>query len=201
MMPQLKRIAFVGNSLPRRCGIATFTADLYQAVSTADGAVETCIVAMNDAGRTYNYPHAVQLQINAEDTGDYLRAAEFLNERQFDVVSLQHEYGIFGGEAGAHILLLLSRLTMPVVTTLHTVLSEPTKAQLAVMLQILKVSSVVVVMAEKARELLRDVIAGERNVGRDQIGNRRVRASEEQNRRAERPPQPPIARAGCRDHP
>ena len=157
MMPQLKRIAFVGNSLPRRCGIATFTADLYQAVSTADGAVETCIVAMNDAGRTYNYPHAVQLQINAEDTGDYLRAAEFLNERQFDVVSLQHEYGIFGGEAGAHILLLLSRLTMPVVTTLHTVLSEPTKAQLAVMLQILKVSSVVVVMAEKARELLRDV--------------------------------------------
>lgn len=157
MMSQLKRIAFVGNSLPRRCGIATFTTDLYQAVSTADATVETCIVAMNDAGRAYDYPHAVQLQINAEDTGDYLRAAEFLNERQFDVVSLQHEYGIFGGEAGAHILLLLSRLTMPVVTTLHTVLSEPTKAQLAVMLQVLKASSIIVVMAEKARELLRDV--------------------------------------------
>jgi glycosyltransferase involved in cell wall biosynthesis len=157
MMPQLKRIAFVGNSLPRRCGIATFTTDLYQAVSTADATVETCIVAMNDAGRAYDYPHAVQLQINAEDTDDYLRAADFLNERQFDVISLQHEYGIFGGEAGAHILLLLSRLTMPVVTTLHTVLAEPSKAQLAVMLQVLKASSTVVVMAEKARELLRDV--------------------------------------------
>ena len=156
-MTQLKHIAFIGNSLPRRCGIATFTTDLYQAVSTSDAAIETCVVAMNDEGRVYDYPHTVQLQINANDIEDYIHAAEFLNEREFDVVSLQHEYGIFGGEAGAHILALLSRLTMPIVTTLHTVLAEPTKAQHTVLMQVLKTSSVVVVMAEKARELLREV--------------------------------------------
>ena len=156
-MTQLKRIAFIGNSLPRRCGIATFTTDLYQAVSTSDAAIETCVVAMNDEGRVYDYPHTVQLQINANDIEDYIHAAEFLNERQFDVVSLQHEYGIFGGEAGAHILALLSRLTMPIVTTLHTILAEPTKAQHAVLMQVVMTSSVVVVMSEKARELLREV--------------------------------------------
>jgi glycosyltransferase involved in cell wall biosynthesis len=156
-MAQLNRIAFIGNSLPRRCGIATFTTDLHQAFSTPDAAIETCIVAMNDEGRVYDYPRAVQFQINSDDIEQYVQAADFLNERQFDVVSLQHEYGIFGGEAGAHILALLSRLTMPVVTTLHTVLSEPTKAQHAVLVQVIRASSVVVVMAEKASELLREV--------------------------------------------
>jgi glycosyltransferase involved in cell wall biosynthesis len=112
---------------------------------------------MTDHGQTYDYPASVALQIKDGNIEDYLRAADFLNAGRFDTVCLQHEFGIFGGEAGAHILVLLSRLTMPVVTTLHTVLAEPTAAQRAVMERIVAVSSKVVVMANKAHELLRSV--------------------------------------------
>jgi glycosyltransferase involved in cell wall biosynthesis len=156
MMP-LRRIAFIGNSLPRRCGIATFTTDLQQAVSTSRPNMETCIVAMTDHGQAYDYPSPVALQIKDGNIEDYLRAADFLNAGRFDAVCLQHEFGIFGGEAGAHILGLLSRLTMPVVTTLHTVLAKPTAAQRAVMERIVEASSKVIVMARKGRELLRSV--------------------------------------------
>jgi glycosyltransferase involved in cell wall biosynthesis len=151
------RIAFIGNSLPRRCGIATFTTDLHNAVAASRGDLETVIVAMTDHGQIYDYPSTVGFQINDSSPEDYIRAAEFLNNGGFDAVSLQHEFGIFGGEAGSHILALLSRLTIPVVTTLHTVLSEPTKAQRDVLVRIIGISSRVVVMAEKGRELLRAV--------------------------------------------
>ncbi len=156
-MTQLGRLAFIGNSLPRRCGIATFTTDLQQAIATSFPDVETCIVAMTDHGHAYDYPPAVGFQIHDERIEDYLAAANFLNAGQFDVVSLQHEFGIFGGEAGGHILSLIARLTMPVVTTLHTVLAEPTPAQRAVMDRLTDASSRVVVMAEKGRQLLRGV--------------------------------------------
>jgi glycosyltransferase involved in cell wall biosynthesis len=151
------RVAFIGNSLPRRCGIATFTTDLQQAVAASRGGVETAIVAMTDHGQSYDYPSEVSLQVNDDQLNDYVRAAEFLNAGQFDVVSLQHEFGIFGGAAGENILTLLSRLTMPIITTLHTVLAEPTAAQQRVMDRIVRVSSRVVVMAEKGRELLRAI--------------------------------------------
>jgi len=156
-MSPLRRLAFVGNSLPRRCGIATFTTDLQQAISKSRGDVETAIVAMTDHGHAYEYPPAVRLQINDANLDEYARAAEFLNAEQFEVVCLQHEFGIFGGDAGSHILALLSRLTMPIVTTLHTVLSEPTPLQRRVLDRIVDASSKVVVMAEKGRELLRTV--------------------------------------------
>jgi glycosyltransferase involved in cell wall biosynthesis len=156
MMP-LRRIAFIGNSLPRHCGIATFTTDLQQAVSTSRPNLETCIVAMTDHGQAYDYPSSVALQIKDGNIEDYVRAADFLNAGRFDAVCLQHEFGIFGGEAGAHILVLLSRLTMPVVTTLHTVLAKPTPVQRAVLERIVEASSKVVVMANKGRELLRSV--------------------------------------------
>lgn len=156
MIP-LNRIAFIGNSLPRRCGIATFTTDLQQAVAASGADVDTSIVAMNDHGHGYDYPPSVHCQIDDGRLEDYARAADFLNDGRFDVVSLQHEFGIFGGEAGGHIVALLSRLTMPVVTTLHTVLSQPTPAQRAVMERIVDASARVVVMAEKARDLLRTV--------------------------------------------
>jgi glycosyltransferase involved in cell wall biosynthesis len=156
-MTPLRRIAVIGNSLPRRCGIATFTTDLQQAISTSRPNVDTCIVAMTDHGQAYAYPAAVALQIKDGNVDEYARAADFLNGGRFDAVCLQHEFGIFGGEAGAHILLLLSRLTMPVVTTLHTVLAEPTAAQRAVLQRIVEASSKVVVMAKKGRELLRSV--------------------------------------------
>ena len=156
-MTPIRRIAFIGNSLPRRCGIATFTTHLQEAVAASHPALETCIVAMTDHGQVYDYPAAVALQIEADDIDAYARAANFLNAGRFDTVCLQHEFGIFGGEAGAHILLLLSGLTMPVVTTLHTVLAEPTAAQRAVLMGIVEASSKIVVMAGKARELLRSV--------------------------------------------
>jgi len=156
-MTPLRRIAVIGNSLPRRCGIATFTTDLQQALSTSRPNLDTCIVAMTDHGQTYDYPAAVALQIKDGNIEEYTRAADFLNAGRFDTVCLQHEFGIFGGEAGAHILVLLSRLTMPVVTTLHTVLANPTTIQREVMERIVDASSKVVVMANKGRELLRSV--------------------------------------------
>ncbi len=156
-MSKPSRIAFIGNSLPRRCGIATFTTDLESAISASGADVETCIVTMNDHGRVYEYPSVVRFQVDDGKIEDYRDAAECLNAKQFDAVSLQHEFGIFGGEAGGHIIELLSRLDMPVVTTLHTVLSEPTPAQHSVLERIVDASARVVVMAEKGRELLRTV--------------------------------------------
>ncbi|MGO9171188.1 MAG: glycosyltransferase family 4 protein [Rhodomicrobium sp.] len=156
-MTHLSRIAFIGNSLPRHCGIATFTTDLQQAIATSGADVETCIVAMTDNGNVYDYPSAVRHQVRDERIEDYAGAADFLNAGRFDAVSLQHEFGIFGGEAGGHIMALLSRLTMPVITTLHTVLAEPEPAYREVLDRIADASSKVIVMAEKGRKLLRTV--------------------------------------------
>ena len=156
-MKLLHRVAFIGNYLPRRCGIATFTYDLHRAVSAARPDFETCVVAMTDQGRTYDYPSAVRFEIHDEMVGDYVKAAEFLNRAGFDVICLQHEYGIFGGEAGGNIVELLSRLEMPVVTTLHTVLGNPTAIQCDVMRRIIDISAKVVVMSEKSYEFLRSV--------------------------------------------
>jgi glycosyltransferase involved in cell wall biosynthesis len=156
-MKPLQRVAFIGNYLPRRCGIATFTHDLHRAVASARPDLETCVIAMTDSDRTYDYPSAVRFEVHDETIGDYVRVAAFLNNAGFDVVSLQHEYGIFGGEAGGNIIELLSRLQMPVVTTLHTVLAKPTRPQREVMRQIIDKSAKVVVMAEKGREFLLSV--------------------------------------------
>jgi glycosyltransferase involved in cell wall biosynthesis len=149
-----RRFAFIGNSLPRRCGIATFTSDLQQAVASSSGAPETVIVAMTDEGRHYDYPEGVRREIEEQDLNAYTQAAGFLNAGRFDVACLQHEFGIFGGESGSHIMGLLSRLTMPVVTTLHTVLAEPSPVQHQVLSSIADASTTIVVMAAKARELL-----------------------------------------------
>jgi glycosyltransferase involved in cell wall biosynthesis len=154
MTPPL-RIAFIGNSLPRRCGIATFTADLEFAVATYRPGTETTIVAMTDQGQSYEYPPIVRLQIPVENIESYASAADELNAWHPDAICLQHEFGIFGGDAGAHVLGLLSRLKAPLVTTLHTVLSEPTSSQRHVLNEIAALSTTLVVMADKGRELLR----------------------------------------------
>jgi len=116
--------------------------------------METAIVAMTDHDRAYGYPSTVGFEVNESHQKDYARAAEYLNAGRFEVVSLQHEFGIFGGEAGSHVIALLSRLTAPIITTLHTVLSEPTPAQRSATDEIVGLSSKVIVMAEKGRELL-----------------------------------------------
>lgn len=152
-----RRIAFIGNSLPRRCGIATFTTDLQQAVANAARVVETSTVAITDPGRDYVYPASVGFEIKQDNLEDYVGAADWINAGSFDAVSLQHEFGIFGGDAGGHILSLLKRLTVPLITTLHTVLAEPSDAQRHVIDCILAASTRVVVMAEKGRELLIEI--------------------------------------------
>ena len=149
----------IGNHLPRRCGIATFTHDLHQAVSTTRPQLDAFVVAMTDAGNAYDYPTSVRFQVREETIDDYVRAAEFLNAAHVDAVSLQHEYGIFGGEAGGNVVQLLSRSRMPIVTTLHTVLAEPTRPQRDVMRQIIAASAKVVVMSEKGRRILSSVHA------------------------------------------
>ncbi len=154
-MRPLRSVAFIGNHLPRRCGIATFTHDLHVAVATAGRDLETCVVAMSDTDSTYVYPEPVRFQVRDAVGQDYRKAATFLNGGGFDVVSLQHEYGIFGGEAGADILELLSRLNMPIVTTLHTVLAAPSQVQRRVLDRIIDVSAKLVVMSDKGRQFLR----------------------------------------------
>jgi len=148
------RIAFVGNYLPRRCGIATFTTDLYTALSAHTS--ECLAVAMNDGAERYDYPPPVRFTVEQNDVTCYRRAAQFLNNR-VDVVSLQHEYGIFGGPAGSHILAVLSELRARVVTTLHTVLREPSSEQFRVLEQVGRLSDRVVVMSHRGAEFLRDV--------------------------------------------
>ena len=154
-MTRARRVAFIGNSLPRRCGIATFTTHLQQAIASTGATSSTAIVAMTDADRQYDYPSVVGLQVHDQRIVEYQQAARFLNAEQFDVVSLQHEFGIFGGEAGGHVMTLLAGLSMPVITTLHTVLARPDPAQRRVLREIVDASASVIVMAEKGRQLLR----------------------------------------------
>ena len=126
-------------------------------MATARPDLETSVVAMTNPGGSYAYPPAVRHQVCDDVIGDYVRAAEFLNSAGYDVACLQHEYGIFGGEAGGNIVELLSRLEMPIVTTLHTVLAQPTPAQHNVMRQIIDASAKLVVMSQKGQALLRSV--------------------------------------------
>ena len=156
-MSPLGRFALVGNSLPRRCGIATFTTDLQQSLEKLPPHERCGIVAMTDHGHAYDYPPAVCFQINDRRIEDYKVAADILNRARCEIVSLQHEFGIFGGEAGGYITALTARLTMPLVTTFHTVLERPTPAQRRVLGEIVEASARVIVMAEKGRDLLRGV--------------------------------------------
>lgn len=162
--PQLDRIAFVGNYVPRRCGIATYTRDLRCAVADHLPAADCLVVSMNDAGGPHAYPDEVRFECAEHDLAAYQRAADFLNLSNVDVVSLQHEYGIFGGEAGSHVLALLRSLRAPVHTTLHTVLAEPAATQRQVMAEIIHLSARLAVMTERGRSLLRTVygVADER---------------------------------------
>ena len=122
---EIRNIAFVGDYLPRRCGIATFTTDLCTSVAVQFPKVQCFAVPVNDVEEGYDYPPEVRFEIEEQNLPSYRRAADFLNVNNVDVVSVQHEYGIFGGKAGSHVLALLRELRMPIVTTLHTILAEP----------------------------------------------------------------------------
>jgi len=125
----IRRLAILGNHLPRQCGIATFTTDLSDSIAAQFSNLDCVVVAMNDAGKSYLYPPRVGFEIDESDIGSYQRAADFLNANKIDVVSVQHEYGIFGGKAGNYLLTLLRKLRMPIVTTAHTILGKPDSMQ------------------------------------------------------------------------
>jgi glycosyltransferase involved in cell wall biosynthesis len=159
------RIAMIGSHLPRQCGIATFTASLAQAIADAQPATDCFVVAVNEVGHQHQYPPRVQFEISEPDLVSYRRAADFLNVNRVGVVSVQHEYGIFGGKAGSHLLTVLRDVRMPIVTTLHTLLEAPSARQRYVMDELVELSTRVVVMSADGVELLRQV----HHVPRDKI--------------------------------
>ncbi|MDA0745120.1 MAG: glycosyltransferase family 4 protein [bacterium] len=138
------------------CGIATFTHDLCEAVAGALPDADCFVGAVNDRVDGYKYPHRVHFEIQEKDLDSYRRAADFLNFNNADVLCVQHEFGIYGGPAGSHLLALLKEARMPVVTTLHTILPEPDAAQREVMEALASHSDRLVVMARKGAEILRD---------------------------------------------
>ena len=151
------RIAVIGNYLPRQCGIATFTTDLCAAISAEYGTARLLALPVNDTEQGYDYPARVRWSLAQDDVTSYQEAAEFLNFNNIDMVCLQHEYGIFGGPAGSHILHLLRGLKMPVVTTLHTVLREPDPDQLMVMEEIAELSDRLIVMSQLSSQFLQEI--------------------------------------------
>ena len=151
------RIAVIGNYLPRQCGIATFTTDLCAAISAEYGTARLLALPVNDTEQGYDYPARVRWSLAQNDVSSYEDAAEFLNFNNIDMVCLQHEYGIFGGAAGSHILHLLRALKMPVVTTLHTVLREPSPDQRMVMTEIAELSDRLIVMSQLSSQFLQEI--------------------------------------------
>jgi glycosyltransferase involved in cell wall biosynthesis len=152
-----RTIAMLGNHLPRHCGIATFTTDLSDAIEREMPELDCFVLAMNDVGVKHAYPPRVRFEIPEGDIAAYRRAADFLNVSAVDVLSVQHEYGIFGGKAGGHVLELLRDLRMPVVTTLHTILAEPNPVQRVVMDALVGLSERIVVMSSDGAALLHEV--------------------------------------------
>src|ERR1700675_1916464 len=151
------RIAVIGNYLPRQCGIATFTTDLCAAISAEYGTARLLALPVNDTEEGYDYPARVRWSLAQDEVKSYQEAEEFLNFNNIDMVCLQHEYGIFGGPAGSHIVQLLRGLKMPVVTTLHTVLREPNPDQLMVMEEIAELSDRLIVMSQLSSQFLQEI--------------------------------------------
>src|SRR5271163_2990557 len=158
-IPEIKKIAFLGDYLPRKCGIATFTSDLRAAVTKEHPEVESFVAPVNDLPQGYDYPDEVRFEFDAGDLDAYRRTAAYLNFSNADVVSLQHEYGIFGGPAGSFILALLRDLRIPVVTTLHTILQNPSADQRRVIQELGVLSARLVVMSERGSKMLREIYA------------------------------------------
>ncbi len=154
---EIKKIAFLGDYLPRKCGIATFTYDLRHALLEEYPEVESFVAPVNDLPDGYEYPPEVRFEFTENDLDSYRRTADYLNFSNADVVCLQHEYGIYGGPAGSFILALLRDLRIPVVTTLHTILQNPSADQRRVIQELGLLSARMVVMSERGAEMLREI--------------------------------------------
>ena len=152
-----QKIAFLGDYLPRKCGIATFTSDIYAIISSQYPKSDCFIVSVNDIKEGYDYPKEVRFEIEEQKLVSYQRAADFLNFNNTEIVSLQHEFGIYGGQSGSHILALLRDLHVPIVTTLHTILEKPSPEQFRVMKEIIKLSGRLISMTEKGKDFLTEI--------------------------------------------
>src|SRR5262245_50936387 len=156
LQTEIRKVAFLGDYLPRKCGIATFTSDLCGSIASQCSGIRCFVVPVNDLECGYEYPPEVRFEIAEQDLLSYRRAADFLNLSNVDVVSLQHEFGIYGGPAGSHLLALVRDLKMPLVSTFHTLLREPTPDQRRVMHELIQHSTRLVVMTRRGQEILED---------------------------------------------
>ena len=156
MSKQLK-VLFIGTYVPKECGIATFTSDLLNSVSGEYKDVYCEVIALNDPSETCNYPEEVVFQIERDKIEDYYRAADYINQSNADIVCLQHEFGLFGGEAGDYIFALLSGINKPVITTMHTVIREPELEYRVSTEKLIRYSEKLVVMSQTAVDMLKDV--------------------------------------------
>lgn len=160
LAPNIKKLAILGTYMPRRCGIATFTTDLSDAMTLEiESQGEVYAVAMDDIPEGYRYPERVRFQIRANHQADYRMAADFVAGSQANALIIQHEFGIYGGPAGAHLLRLLRELRIPVITTLHTILQNPDEEQRRVMSELTCLTDRLVVMSCRAEQMLKDIYA------------------------------------------
>lgn len=154
---EIGRIALIGNFLPRKCGLATYTTDTYQALRARFPDIAVDVYAMDDHPGRYNYPPAVVCALPQQERAAYIEAARQIEASGAEAIWLQHEYGIFGGPAGEHILALLDRTSLPLIVTLHTILENPSAEERAVMEGLLRRAARVIVMADRGGEILRRV--------------------------------------------
>jgi len=155
-----RKVAFISSFLPRKCGIATFTSDLIRNVTlTAGEQFEPLVVAMRSTSpsNSLKYSEPVKFEIRQNVKNDYICAADYINFSHVDVVSIQHEFGLFGGEAGNYLSLLLSRLKAPVITTLHTVLNEPSQEYQDSMLDLCNCSYKLITMNKRGVSMLGEI--------------------------------------------
>ena len=163
MPKKIKRVAFISDYMPRKCGIAVFTTDLCEAIARAAPDVFCTVVAMNDTPEGYDYPPRVSFQVTQNRIDEYQSAADYINVIDVQAVCVQHEFGIYGGPAGAYLLKLLRELRVPIVSTLHTVLTEPTAEQRRVFDELARLSDRMVVMSRKAVGFLKDIYGVPKN--------------------------------------
>ncbi len=150
------KVAYMSSYVPRQCGLATFTHDLFRYVENAGSLPRGIVIAMNDEGAPYAYPPEVTIQIDRDDMAQYVRAAHTINDSDVDLINIQHEHGLFGWQDGEYLLAFLQHVRKPVITTLHTVVLEPSQHFREVTRQICEASEVVVVLANSAIAILRD---------------------------------------------
>lgn len=154
---EIKSIVLIGNYLPRQCGIATFTTHLLESIALNTPDKACWAVAMNDRPEGYPYPSQVRFEIDQSQLNEYSLAADLLNHQQADVACLQHEFGIFGGQRGSFIIELLRKLKMPIVTTLHTILNNPSTRERNIIMELARLSDRLIVMSERSVDFLRDI--------------------------------------------